>query len=51
MNNDKIINEIKKNIYLEKGILNDLEKINKYEKNSIDYEKLKSKIINVDEYN
>ena len=48
--NTKILDEVKKNIYLEDTILNDLYNINKYEKNSKEYNKLKELIINVDEF-
>ncbi len=47
--NPKIINKIKENIYL-KDILKDLDLVNKYDKDSIMYNKLKSRIINVEEY-
>jgi len=48
--NTKILDEVKKNIHLEDTILNDLYNINKYEKNSKEYNKLKEIIINVDEF-
>ena len=44
------MNELLKNIYVDKGILSDLIKINKIDKNSNEYKILKDKIINVDEY-
>jgi acyl-CoA dehydrogenase len=52
MNNRNIINEIKKNIHVEDNILYDLEKAGSedIDKNSIEYESLKNKIINVDEF-
>ncbi len=52
MNNPNIINEIKKNIHVEDNILYDLEKAGSEDinKNSIEYESLKNKIINVDEF-
>ena len=52
MNNPNIINEIKKNIHVEDNILYDLEKAGSedIDKNSIEYESLKNKIINVDEF-
>ena len=52
MNNPNIINEIKKNIHVEDNILYDLEKAcsEDIDKNSIEYESLKNKIINVDEF-
>ena len=50
LNNQGIIDEIKKNIVLDYNILNDLEEVNKLEKGSEKYEKLKSKIINVGEF-
>ena len=48
-NNPKIMDEIKKNIYI-KDILKDFEKINDHEKNSIKYNLIKNRIINVSEY-
>jgi hypothetical protein len=50
MKNKNIINEIKKNIYVENNILEDLEKAITLPKNSKEYAELKDKIINVDEY-
>ena len=50
-NNENIMNELLKNIYVDSGILSDLIKINKIDKNSNEYKILKDKIINVDEYN
>ena len=52
MNNPNIINEIKKNIHVEYNILYDLEKAGSedIDKSSIEYESLKNKIINVDEF-
>lgn len=52
MNNPNIINEIRKNIHIEDNILYDLEKAGSedIDKNSIEYESLKNKIINVDEF-
>ena len=44
-------NEIKKNICLDYGILNDLDKINLLKKDSKSYNELKDKIINVGEFN
>ena len=49
LNNENILNEIKKNIYL-KGILNDFDKISKLQEDSKEYKNLKNKIINVGEY-
>ena len=49
LNNENILNEIKKNIYL-KGILNDFDKISKLHEDSKEYKNLKNKIINVGEY-
>ena len=49
LNNENILNEIKKNIYL-KGILNDFDKISKLDEDSNEYKNLKNKIINVGEY-
>ena len=43
------MDEIKKNIYI-KDILKDFEKINDHEKNSIKYNLIKNRIINVSEY-
>lgn len=48
--NDKIIENIKKNIYL-KGILKDFSDISKLNKSDPQYDYLKDKIINVNEYN
>jgi len=50
MNNSNIIDEIKKNIYIDNNILGDLEMINKIDKDSSEYQKLKKRIINVGEY-
>ena len=52
MNNPKIIEEIKKNIYVENNILYDLETAGSeyIDKNSIEYQSLKNRIINVDEF-
>ena len=50
MNNDNIINEIKNNIHIDNNILGDLEKANTLDKNSNEYNQLKERIINVDEY-
>ena len=51
MKNENIMDEVKKNIYVKNNILEDLENINKIEdKNSIEYKKLKDKIIAVGEY-
>ena len=47
--NPKIMNEIKKNIYM-KGILKNLEEINDYEKGTFKYNMTKYRIINVNEY-
>tara|TARA_B100000963_G_scaffold124792_1_gene108842 strand:- start:250 stop:2199 length:1950 start_codon:yes stop_codon:yes gene_type:complete len=53
MNNPNIINEIKKNIYVENNILADLERAGsgKLDLNSEEYKSLKNRIINVDEFN
>ena len=53
MNNPNIINEIKKNIYVENNILADLERAGSGELdlNSEEYKSLKNRIINVDEFN
>ena len=52
MNNPNILNEIKKNIYIENNILSDLERAGngKLDKNSEEYISLKNTIINVDEF-
>ena len=44
------MNEIKKNICLDYGILNDLDKINLLKKDSKSYNELKDRIINVGEF-
>ena len=53
MSNNKIMEEIKKNIYVENNILADLEKAGsgKLDLNSDEYKSLKNIIINVDEFN
>lgn len=52
MNNNNIMDEIKKNIYYDNTIIKDMEDINMIEdKNNAIYQKLKDDIINVDEYN
>jgi acyl-CoA dehydrogenase len=53
MNNPNILNEIKKNIYVENNILADLERAGSGELdlNSEEYKSLKNRIINVDEFN
>lgn len=52
MNNPNILNEIKKNIYIENNILSDLERAanGKLDENSEEYISLKNTIINVDEF-
>ena len=52
MTNQNIINEIKKNIYVENNILADLERAGsgKLDLNSEEYLSLKNRIINVDEF-
>ena len=50
MNNKKIMTEIKKNIHIEKTILEDLEKVNTLDVGTQEHTKLKNKIINVGEY-
>lgn len=52
MTNPNIINEIKKNIYVENNILADLERAGsgKLDLNSEEYNSLKNRIINVDEF-
>lgn len=49
MNNHKIIDEIKKNIYVKNNILYDLEHINSLNRLTPEYESLKNKIIQVGE--
>ena len=53
LENPNIINEIKKNIYVENNILADLERAGSGELdlNSEEYQSLKNRIINVDEFN
>jgi acyl-CoA dehydrogenase len=48
--NNNIKNEIKKNIYVKDNILMDLETINKYDRNSLEYRINERIIINVGEY-
>ena len=49
MDNENIVNEIKKNIHF-KNILQDFEEIDNYEKDTLNYNTLKERIINVDTY-
>jgi acyl-CoA dehydrogenase len=53
MSNDKIIQEIKRNIHIDNNILGDMEHaldiVKLYGKDSVEYQKLKRKIINVGE--
>lgn len=49
MDNENIVNEIKKNIHF-KNILQDFEEIDNYEKDTLNYNTLKEHIINVDTY-
>ena len=52
MNNENIMKEIKKNIYIpDNSILNDFSKLEEYKDNQEELEKIKSRIINVGEYN
>tara|TARA_B100000900_G_scaffold415087_1_gene443738 strand:- start:2 stop:1930 length:1929 start_codon:yes stop_codon:yes gene_type:complete len=52
MNNENIMKEIKKNIYIpENSIINDFSKLKEYKDNQEELEKIKSRIINVGEYN
>ena len=52
MNNENIMKEIKKNIYIsENSILHDFSKLEEYKDNEEELEKIKSRIINVGEYN
>ena len=50
MSNPKIMAEIKKNIHVKNNILEDLEKVNTLDKDSLEYKELHDKIINVGEY-
>ena len=50
INNDNILNEIKKNIVLDNNILDDLSKANNLPKESNEYKILRDKIINVGEF-
>ncbi len=50
MNNQSILNEIKKNIYLEKDIMQDLNTFNNYNRKGSWDKQLEEKIINVDEF-
>ena len=52
LNNEKILEEIKKNIYVKNNILADLELAGseKLDINSEEYKSLKNRIINVDEF-
>ena len=51
MTNNEIMQELKKNIHVENNILSIMEKIQTIDKNSIEYNNLRDKIINVGEYN
>ena len=48
--NEKIINEIKKDIFIENNILEDLEKLNSLDKQSKEYSELYNDVIQVGEY-
>lgn len=50
MSNPKIMEEVKKNIHVKNNILEDLEKANALDKDSLEYKELHNKIINVGEY-
>ena len=50
INNEKILNEIKKNIIIDNNILKDLYYANKIPKHSKEFKILRDKIINVDEF-
>tara|TARA_B100001063_G_C16621420_1_gene480932 strand:- start:46 stop:885 length:840 start_codon:yes stop_codon:yes gene_type:complete len=50
MNNETILNEIKKNIYVGNNILGDLDTFSKYDKKSSWDDMLQERIINVDEF-
>lgn len=50
MENQKIINEIKKDIFIENNILEDLEKLNSLDKQSKEYSELYNDVIQVGEY-
>lgn len=49
MNNPKIMAEIKKNIYIENTVIEDLERLNALEPGCDRYKELEAKVINVDE--
>ena len=49
MNNESIMNNIKENVHIN-GVLKDMETIHQYDSTSKEYQDLKSKIINVGEY-
>ncbi len=49
MSNPKVMEEIKKNIYIKNNILEDLETANTLDKDSVEYKELHDKIINVGE--
>ena len=49
-NNNKIMDEFKKDIYIKNTILEDLDKLNDLKSDSKEYEKLYNKIIQVGEY-
>lgn len=48
MNNPKIMAEIKKNIYIENTVIEDLERLNALEPGCERYKELEAKVINVD---
>ena len=50
MNNENIMNEISKNIHINNNILEDLSLVNTLDESSIEFEKLKDRIINVGEF-
>jgi hypothetical protein len=50
MNNENIMNEIRKNIVTDGTILEDLHNVNLLDKNSEEYYQLRDKVINVGEY-
>jgi hypothetical protein len=50
ISNDKIVNSLKNDIFIKKGILEDLEELNNLDKYSEEYKELYNKVIQVGEY-
>ena len=50
-NNPRILEHIKEDLYIQDNILEDLEKLDKYEAGSPEYQKIYDRVINVGEYN